>query len=163
MNRTVLLRALSALDTARARYVVVGGIAVVLHGHLRTTLDLDLVLELAPDNLTAALGGLAAAGFVPVVPLAILAFADAENRRHWIEHRNMVVFSLWHPDDPAFKVDLFVQEPFSFPEVYERVVWVELEGIRVPVANVDDLIALKLKAGRPQDLADVEALGKLRP
>jgi hypothetical protein len=42
---------LDALNRAQARYLVVGGVAVVLHGYLRTTADLDLVLHLTPDNV----------------------------------------------------------------------------------------------------------------
>lgn len=39
---------LSALNATGVRYLVVGGVAVVLHGHLRTTADLDLVVSLEP-------------------------------------------------------------------------------------------------------------------
>jgi len=42
---------LKGLSDAGVRYLVVGGVAVVLHGHLRTTGDLDLVVELSPENL----------------------------------------------------------------------------------------------------------------
>jgi hypothetical protein len=38
-----------ALDAARVRYVVVGGLAVVLHGHARLTADLDLMIDLASE------------------------------------------------------------------------------------------------------------------
>ncbi len=49
LNITTIL---SALERAHARYVVVGGFAVILHGHLRATADLDLVIELSPENCT---------------------------------------------------------------------------------------------------------------
>jgi hypothetical protein len=58
-------RILAALNEARVRYVVVGGVAVVLHGHLRFTADLDLVLALDRDNVLAALAALQGLGFRP--------------------------------------------------------------------------------------------------
>jgi hypothetical protein len=45
---------LAALEEAQVRYLVVGGVAVVLHGHLRVTADLDLVVQLTPDNVERA-------------------------------------------------------------------------------------------------------------
>jgi len=51
---------LDALNRARVRYLVVGGVAVVLHGYLRTTADLDLVIDLAPDNALQAVKALTA-------------------------------------------------------------------------------------------------------
>ena len=47
-------RVLAALNAAEVRYLVVGGVAVVLHGYLRTTADLDLVVELETDNVLRA-------------------------------------------------------------------------------------------------------------
>jgi hypothetical protein len=49
---------MDVLERAGVRYLVVGGVAVVLHGYLRTTLDLDLVIQLEPDNLDRALTAL---------------------------------------------------------------------------------------------------------
>jgi hypothetical protein len=51
-----LERVLKALNEADVRYLVVGGVAVVLHGHLRTTADLDLAVELERDNVCARCG-----------------------------------------------------------------------------------------------------------
>ncbi len=74
----------------------------------------------------------------------------------------MVVFSLWHPSKPTLKIDIFVSEPFDFGAAYERAVRVDLGRVEATVVALDDLIALKRKAGRPQDLADVESLTRLQ-
>ena len=47
-------RVFGALNESGVRYLVVGGVAAVLHGHLRTTGDLDLYVDLAPDNVLRA-------------------------------------------------------------------------------------------------------------
>ncbi|MCU0305205.1 MAG: nucleotidyltransferase family protein [Thermoanaerobaculales bacterium] len=147
-----------ALNDAGVRYLVVGGVAVVLHGHLRTTGDLDLVVELSPDNLGRALDALEASGFQPRPPVPLRSFADPETRRLWVETKNLQVFSLWHPDLPGFEVDLFVEEPFDFDEAWGRRVEVDLEGTSAPIVSLHDLVELKRAAGRARDLADVAVL-----
>jgi predicted nucleotidyltransferase len=152
---------LEALNRAGVRYLVVGGVAVVLHGHLRTTADLDLVVQLDRTNLLKALRSLNEIGFRPRVPVALEDLADPAIRKSWIEEKNMMVFSLWHPDLTAFDVDLFVQEPFNFDEVWERRIDVALDRTIAPVIGLEDLINLKLEAGRPRDIEDVGALKTL--
>jgi hypothetical protein len=154
-------RVLSALNQAGVRYLVVGGVAVVLHGFLRTTRDLDLVIQLEADNLRRALRALQDLGFQPVVPVPMEAFADPAIRESWIRDKNLVVFSLWHPERPGFQLDLFASEPFDFHTVYGRALRVPLETTEATVIAARDLIDLKRQAGRSQDLADIEALEDL--
>ncbi len=149
---------LAALEAERVRYLVVGGVAVVLHGHLRTTADLDLVVELVPDNARRAITALARLGFRPRAPVPAEQFADAAARQAWIDEKGLTVFSLWSDRLAGLEVDLFVKEPFPFGEVYARAVRVPLDTIQATVVSLEDLIALKRAAGRPIDLADVEAL-----
>jgi hypothetical protein len=149
---------LAALETAKVRYLVVGGVAVVLHGHLRTTADLDLVVELVPENARRAIAALLTLGFRPKAPVPAEAFADEGARRSWIDEKGMTVFSLWSERLPGIEVDLFVQEPFPFAEAYARAARVQLDTITTTVASIPDLVTLKLASGRPVDLADVEAL-----
>lgn len=153
---------LGALNEKKVRYLVVGGLAVVLHGYLRTTMDLDLVVQLEPENLRKALQALEGLGYQPVAPVPLLDFAEPRMRESWIREKNMIVFSLWLPDGPVFKVDLFVSEPFDFEATYRRAVQVDLGRTTARVVALEDLIALKREAGRPQDLADLQALERLR-
>ena len=152
---------LELLNDAGVRYLVVGGVAVVLHGHLRTTADLDLVLDLAPDNVRAAVAALAANGFRPRAPVKFEDFADPAIRTSWIDAKNLEVFSLWHPDIPGFEVDLFVTVPFDFNAVYDRRIDLSIERTSAPVIGLADLIELKQAAGRHRDLEDVRALQAL--
>jgi hypothetical protein len=59
-------------------------------------------------------------------------------------------------------VDLFLEHPTPFDQMWNRSSVVTLRGLPVRVASIDDLVALKRAAGRPDDLADVEALTKLQ-
>ena len=134
---------------------------MVLHGHLRATMDLDLVVQLTSENASRTVSALEVEGFRPVAPVPALNFADPDVRARWMREKNMLVFSMWVEQDPTFKVDLFVEEPFDFEAAWARAVVVNLGGIEVRVAALSDLIAMKLNAGRPQDLADVTALREL--
>jgi hypothetical protein len=152
---------LEALNDADVRYLIVGGVAVVLHGYLRTTGDLDLVVELTPDNLDRALRALEASGFRPRPPVPMRSFRDPEVRQDWIDTKNLQVFSLWHGDLPGFEVDLFVEEPFDFGAAWTRRVDVRLENTHAHVVSRADLLELKRRTGRPRDLEDVAALEAL--
>ncbi|MCC6215342.1 MAG: nucleotidyltransferase family protein [Polyangiaceae bacterium] len=157
-----LERILHALEASGVRYIVVGGVAVVLHGHLRTTADLDLVIDLEPANARRAIDALAGLGFRPRAPVAAEDFAQPEVRRAWIEEQGLQVFSLWNPSAQEFEVDVFASEPFEFDPAWRRAERVTLGSTEAVVASIDDLITPKLAAGRPEDLRDIEALEALR-
>jgi predicted nucleotidyltransferase len=149
-----------SLERGGVRYLIVGGVAVVLHGHLRTTADLDLWIELEDENLRGAVRCLHALGFRPRAPVSIDDLASAERRREWVEQKGLVVFSLWHPDHPL-EIDVFVREPFDFSEADSRASDVTLEATKARVIGLADLIAMKEKVGRPEDREDVAALRSL--
>ncbi len=152
---------LGALTDSRVRYVVVGGVAVVLHGHLRFTADLDLVIALDRDNVLAALSALKRLGFQPRSPVPADQFADPEVRATWIREKGLTVFSLWGPDYPGTDVDLFAEEPIPFEDLSGRAQIADLSGRPTPIASIPDLIAMKRKAGRPTDLEDIAALEEI--
>lgn len=149
---------LGALNGAGVRYLVVGGVAVVLYGHLRTTADLDLVVSLEPVNARSAIEALTALGYRPRAPVRAERFADSAERASWIADKGLTVFSLWSDRTPGLEIDLFVREPFDFESAWARRVTVSLDTTTATVAALEDLLALKRAAGRPQDLADIEAL-----
>ena len=147
-----------ALERAGVRHVVVGGYAVVLQGHVRTTVDLDLVIDLAVEPAEAAMAALVGVGLLPRLPVDANDFADPETRRDWVENRNLQDFSLYDPHNPLREVDVFATDPLPFEELLERSVLKHVDGVAVRVASVDDLIVMKTKAGRPQDLEALQGL-----
>jgi len=153
---------LGALEEAGVRYLVVGGVATVLHGRLRTTADLDLVLDLERENALRAVRALSGLGYRPRAPVEIEAFADEEARRGWVRDKGLAVFSLWSERFQTLEVDLFVEPPFDFEEAYSRALRVPLGVTEATVVGLDDLIDLKKKSGRPIDAEDVAALEALR-
>ena len=152
---------LAALEGARVRYLIVGGVAVVLHGRLRTTADLDLWIELERENLDRAARTLGALGYRPRAPVRLEDLGNPELRRSWIEEKGLLVLSLWRPNAPL-EVDLFVREPFAFQEAHARGVVVHLESTEAHVIGLDDLLVMKRGTGRALDAEDVQALESLR-
>ena len=154
-------RTLLALAEADVKYLIVGGVAVVLHGHLRVTADLDLVVQLQPDNVTRCIRALQDLGFRARAPVPAAQFANPKMRESWMREKGLTVFSLWSPELPGFEVDLFVREPFDFDAVYQRAMRVQLDRCTATVISLPDLIVLKQEAGRPRDQEDVAALRTL--
>jgi len=146
------------LDQAGAGYVVVGGLAVVLHGYARVTADVDLVVDLRPGEAIRPVAALSRLGMLPRAPVDARSFADEDARRMWIEDKGMRVFSMYDPRRPLLEVDLFVDPPVPFEALRARASLMDLDGVRVPVASIEDLIGMKRAAGRPKDEEDIAAL-----
>ncbi len=119
MKLTSLDAIASALRDADVRYLVVGGLAVAAHGYGRVTFDLDLVLQMQPDNLRRAMVALESLGYRPTIPVPVSQFADAAIRESWIRDKNMVVFQMHSDKHPETRIDLFVAEPFNFDIEYD--------------------------------------------
>ncbi|OGS39943.1 MAG: hypothetical protein A2506_12225 [Elusimicrobia bacterium RIFOXYD12_FULL_66_9] len=154
---------LRALDQAGVRYLIVGGLAVVAHGFVRFTADLDLILDLEPQNLKMALPALSRLGYRPRAPVDIDDFAVPAIRRSWIEEKGMKVFSLSSSEHAATEIDIFAEAPFDFAAAYSDAARLEVcPGVTATFVDFDRLLALKKQAGRPQDLQDVEQLKALR-
>jgi hypothetical protein len=156
-----LERIFAALEDSGVRYLVVGGVAVVLHGHPRFTADLDLALALDDRNVEKALTAFEQLGYRPRAPVALRAFADAEQRADWVRTKGMTVFSLWSAELPGTEIDLFVEDPLPFEEGWARRLLAEIGELRVSVAGLADLIEMERRAGRARDLEDVRELEAL--
>jgi hypothetical protein len=151
----------AAFQEAGVRYVVVGGMAVVLSGHVRATVDLDVVVDLDPDAAGRAMSALEGLGLQPRVPVAPADFADPAIRRRWIEDKHMQVLSFFDPKHVAREVDVFVAYPLNFEVLVAAAVPTPVGDRLVPVASKEHLIEMKRQAGRPRDLEDITALQHL--
>jgi hypothetical protein len=141
------------LERHGVEYVLIGGLAVQAHGHIRTTQDADVYPSATSSNLerlAAALEELSAhppgRRETPAPNAVDLAATD----RHVL-------------DTVAGGLDVHLRPPGAKPwaEVRERALAIEVAGVGVAVAGRDDLIAMKRAAGRPVDRGDVVALTEL--
>lgn len=108
----------TALADAGVRYLVADGLAVNAHGYLRFTKDVDLVIQLARDNVLLAFAALATLGYRPTVPVTAEQFGDEAQRRLGITEKGMQVLSFYGDAHRLSPVDVFVTEPFDFDREY---------------------------------------------
>jgi len=150
------------LNGAGVRYLIVGAVAVNLHGVPRMTADLDVMIDLAGPNLRSFVDTMVALGYRPRAPVSPADLLDAKARRTWRETKGMVTFTWIHPDRPYEEVDLFLENPIEFAPAYARRVEVAAGTLSLPIACIQDLVALKRLAGRAQDRSDIDALMQLQ-
>ena len=152
-----------ALNDAGVDYLVGGGLAVNLHGFVRLTQDVNLVIRLTPENAAKGLRTLLDIGYQMAIPEMPETFADAAVRARWREEKGMIALKLWSDEHRRTPVDIFVYEPFSFEAEFARAARLELpSGSWAPVVALDTLLEMKRTAGRPRDLIDIEELGRGR-
>ncbi len=153
---TTLEKICGALRDAGVRYAIVGGHAVALHGVVRGTLDIDVVVRWTRATLVRAEAALNAIGLVSRLPVTAREVYDF--RDEYVRNRNLTAWNFYNPDDPLEQVDIIITDDLAG----KRTKAVALPTGPVRVLSVTDLIAMKRRSGRPQDLEDVRALEKLR-
>lgn len=159
MKLSTLETIFSALNKAKVRYLVAGGIAVNIHGYQRMTADLDLVIQLDSNNIINAMNSLIDLKYSPLIPIKPADFADPDKRKNWIETKNMQVLSLQSTLYPETTIDIFVTEPFDFDETYKTATTVELTpDIKLSLVNIPTLIKMKQNTGRAKDQDDIHHL-----
>lgn len=146
----------------KLRYLVIGGIAVNFHGFARATGDLDIVLWLTETEILKFIDIVEPLGFKPRIPVPFKDLAIAEKRQEWIEQKKMKAFSLNHSTNPFEVIDVMIEVPFQFDELYARRVSMPFQGIQIPVVGIADLIKLKEWAGRERDKIDIKALRNIQ-
>jgi len=144
--RTIAAQVCEALNRSRAKYLVIGGVACILHGYARATDDVDILIERTEANAERVLAGLAQVGYD---------FAS-EWSAAGILKRPITLIG----DDPA--VDVFtVAWKVKYEQAASRSSVVDVDGIEIPLIGLDDLIETK-RTGRLQDAADIEVLEEIR-
>jgi hypothetical protein len=136
-----------ALAGSGARYAIIGGVAVGLHGNPRATFDLDIVMPDAPDDRARVVDALEAH------------LDDLERARTWVEVGGNL----------RIGTDLGVLDvleegagELSWEAIESDIEWRSTEdGTRIPLSGLPTLVALKRLAGRPLDRADLAALEEI--
>lgn len=155
------LEILSQLHDRHVDFVIVGGVAASLHGSSRVTFDLDIVPSLAHDSWRAAIDLLWSLGARPRIPEALDRILDVEQVRRWRTEKGMLALNFKTPDGST-EVDLLVSESDNFDGLRQRAVKITVDQRTFFVASIDDLIAMKQQAGRPEDLLDIAQLRQIQ-
>ena len=151
---------LSALARAEVDFILGGGLACVLHGAERVTLDADVSVLMSPENLGRFLEVMHTLGLRPRVPVDPQSLLDARVIRMLIEEKHALVFSFLDPDRPIRQVDLFLRTDLSFAALLPAAEWIELKGFKIRVLSKAKLLEQKLaiRPPRTKDAIDIEFL-----
>ena len=153
---------LQSLTDEDVQFVLVGGLAVQLHGFLRSTFDIDLVLAMDDGNLSRFINVAKRFGLTPAIPVPIDSLRNAGQIDQWHREKGMLAFSLREPQAGGSAVDVLVRPDVSFEKLMLDAVSGELFGRRLRIASIDSLLQMKRVANRPKDLLDIEALEKIK-
>lgn len=141
-----------ALKEAVIPYAIVGGYAVALHGALRGTVDIDIVIKWSLKNLQNVEKALKDLGLVSRLPL------DADSvfhfRQEYIQNRNLIAWNFYDPKNPINQVDLIINYDLKKGHIKT----IKTEQGEITILSRRDLIEMKKASGRPQDLEDIKAL-----
>lgn len=146
------------LQEERVEYVVVGGLAINLHGVERATMDVDLVLAMDEGNLRRFLNAATRLKLRPSLPVPLEALCDAKQVDNWVREKRLVAFSLQSGSLITPTVDIVVRPALPFDRMYRNRIEKDIGGVRLNLASIEDLIVLKTGTGRKQDASDIEAL-----
>jgi hypothetical protein len=153
---------LQSLSDSQVQYVLVGGLAVQLHGFLRATFDIDLVLAMNDENLVRFIDVAKHFGLTPGIPVPIDSLRNAEQIDQWHREKGMLAFSLRQPQVGGSVIDVLVRPDVTFDKLVKDAVKGSLFGRQVLIASIEDLLTMKRIAGRPKDRLDIEALEKIK-
>ncbi|MGS5086093.1 DUF6036 family nucleotidyltransferase [Hydrogenophaga sp. A37] len=152
----------AALNRHQVGYVLIGGLAVALHGVERNTMDVDVCVVVTPDNLARLAAAARELKLQPMLPVSLSALEDIETLKRWHTERHLQAFALRSDQLAGVTLDILLFPPVNPQDMVQRAQRLDIAGVQVPLACIDDLIALKQSAGRPIDLADIEHLKRLQ-
>jgi predicted nucleotidyltransferase len=152
----------AALHRHQVEYVLIGGLAVALHGIERNTMDIDVCVIISPDNLQHLIEAAKELGLSPVLPVPLETLGQIDTLKQWHQQRNLQAFALHTPDLAGVTLDVLLFPPVAPADMCQRAIRLDISGTPVNLASVEDLISLKQNVGRPIDLADIAHLKRLQ-
>jgi predicted nucleotidyltransferase len=139
---------LAKLARAEVKFIIVGGVAVALNGFVRTTEDVDILIEASAENVTRLLDELGNFGEGHARELSPTDFSDSEGAVRIIEDFPLDVFTMMRGK--------------RYAELVGSTKTTRIDDVEVRYLNAEALIALKSDSQRDQDRIDVSALRALQ-
>jgi len=132
------------------KYTIVGGYALALHGIVRATVDVDLVLQLNKSNFELAEKALNQIGLMSRIP--VRANEIISMRKEYIEKRNLLAWSFVDFKNPSRQVDILITKNLKDLDTEK----LSVGNRKISVVTLKELYRLKQESGRPQDLIDLQ-------
>lgn len=147
-----LTRLCKKFNEHKLKYAIAGGFAVALHGAVRGTVDVDLILDLEEKNFYLCESILKSMGFISKIPVD--ANIVLKNRSLFISEKNLIAWSFYNPNNPTEIIDILIHKDLAAMNSTKM----KHANIELIVIGKQDLIDMKKESGRPQDIEDIKAL-----
>lgn len=145
-----LFELIDLFNKNKISYAIVGGYALAMHGIVRATIDVDIVLNLKLRDFEQAEKLLLQSGLQSRIPVRSKDIINM--REEYIKNRNLIAWSFVDPNNPTRQVDLLINKDLS--TLKTQVISVGTR--KIVVANLEELLKMKQESRRPKDLIDIE-------
>ncbi|MCS7204407.1 MAG: hypothetical protein NZ853_01780 [Leptospiraceae bacterium] len=162
MEENFLKEIIIALSSQKVRYIIFGGVAVVLHGVERMTLDLDVSIDMREENLKNFLKVMRDFDLTPRAPISDEVLLDPDTVDYIIREKNAIAFTFIDKQKPYKQVDLLIHPDLSYDKWLPYTINVDLFGHKVCILSREAIIEMKKKLENPRDkdLIDIKELEK---
>ncbi len=154
---------ISTLAKEGIDFIICGGVALVLHGVERMTMDLDLSVDMRDLNLKKFLAAMVKLGLTPRAPVPADSLLDPRKRRLMVDEKHAIVFTFMDTKVPYRQVDVFIADSLSYDSLMGNSEIIKLGNDEVRLINKKALLEMK-KSVHPQrekDIFDIRMLNKI--
>lgn len=162
MSDSFLKNILIALAEKKIKFIIFGGVAIVLHGVERMTLDLDISIKRTKENILKFLDVMKQFNLTPRAPIPEETLLDSELLNYIIKEKNAIAFTFLDKENPYKQVDVLIHPDLSYEKWLDKTDCIELFGHNICILSAKGIIELKqkLKKPRDKDLMDIKELKK---
>lgn len=161
-GKNSLLEIINVLNANKVNYIIAGGVAVVLQGVERLTMDLDAAVALDQENIERFLNAMRELELEPRLPIPAESLLEPAKVKMMREEKNALVFTFIDPKLPIRQVDFFLSKDLSYDSLKNDYEEMDLEGQKIKVLTKSKLVELKLRVNpiRDKDMSDIKELQK---
>jgi hypothetical protein len=145
------------------KFIICGGVALVLHGVERMTMDLDISIDLTDDNIRKFLKTMKSLNLVPRAPVPADSLLDPAKRDLMINDKNALVFTFIDTKNPFRQVDIFLIDKLSYDFLKDDVETISVSNYEIKLVSKKGLLKMKraIKPRRDKDVFDIHVLKRL--
>lgn len=137
-------------------YAIAGGYAVAFHGAVRGTVDIDLIIKLEKESFLKIEKTLEQIGLQSRLPIKTEEVFNF--REEYINNRNLIAWNFINLNNPIESVDILLLEDLK----KFKTININSNNNILKVVSMNDLIKMKKRSGRPQDIEDIKILRSLK-
>ena len=158
-----LMKIIKTLSEFDVDFIICGGVALVLHGIERLTMDLDISIDFRKDNVEKFLKAMKKMGLVPRAPVPAECLLDPVERERIITEKNALVFTFIDVNNPYKQVDVFLIKNLSYDLLKNDIEEIEINKYKIKVVSKNMLLKLKkaIYPLRDKDTFDIQCLEKM--